>query len=416
MPAPSPRLRAVDVERFVRQRCFPPAQAGRVGVELEWLTTRQDDPAASADLHALRAALGAARPLPGGSRITFEPGGQLELSSAAGADIGACCTAMEDDLAATAAVAAGVGVELIGLGSDPLRPPRRLVGGPRYRAMERYFEANEGEGATMMCGTSAVQVNLDIGEEDRQLDRWRRAQAVGPVLVASFANSPFSGGVPNGLRSRRAAIWRTIDRSRTAPVDLSGGDPVQAWTGYALRARTMLVRASAQHFVPIVVPLPFSRWMDEGHELGYPTVEDLEYHLSTLFPPVRPRGWLELRMIDALPDPWWRVVVAVATAALDDEGAAEAVTEACAGTEDLWDAAAEDGLGHPLLAAAARACFVAAIEVLAGLGADGATVAATETYFERFVARGRCPADDALDGWHLHGRVLPAPRLEQAWS
>jgi glutamate--cysteine ligase len=409
-------LRAVDVERFVRRRCFPAAQAGRVGVELEWLTTPQGDPAATVDLRTLRAALAAAGPLPGGSRITFEPGGQLELSSDAGADLGACCTTMEADLAVAASVAAKVGTDLVGLGSDPLRPSRRLVGGPRYRAMETFFEADGGEGGAMMCSTSAVQVNLDIGQEARQLERWRRAQDLGPVLAAAFANSPFSGGAPNGLRSRRMAIWRTIDRSRTGPVDLAGGDPVDAWVGYALAARTMLVRASAQHFVPVVVPLPFARWMDQGHELGYPTVDDLEYHLSTLFPPVRPRGWLELRMIDALPDPWWRVAVAVATAVLDDDGAAEAATRACAGTEDLWEAAAEGGLAHPLLAASAKVCFLAALEVLADLGADGATVAATEAFFERFVARDRCPADDAIDGWRHHGRVLPELELEQAWN
>ncbi|MDQ3305454.1 MAG: ergothioneine biosynthesis glutamate--cysteine ligase EgtA [Actinomycetota bacterium] len=416
MPSASRRLSAVDVERFVRRRCFPTVQAGRVGAELEWLTVCSTDPLTTVDHEALRAVVARACPLPGGSRVTFEPGGQLELSSATCSDIGAACTAMEADLGAVNRAATTVGVDLVGLGADPHRSPRRLVDGPRYRAMEAFLRADGGDGVTMMCSTAALQVNLDIGDEGAHLSRWRRAQALGPVLIAAFANAPFSAGRPAGLRSRRAAIWSTIDRSRTGPVDLAGDDAVAAWVGYALAARTMLVRSSAAHFGPVLLPLPFGRWMDQGHELGFPTIDDFEYHLSTLFPPVRPRGWLELRMIDALPDPWWRAAVAVTTALLDHDGAAEAATRACIGTEGLWTTAARVGLSHPVLAMGAHACFVAALEALPALGADGATIAATEAFFERFVARGRCPADELLDGWRSSGRVFPEPLLEQAWS
>jgi glutamate--cysteine ligase len=416
VPSPSRRLSAADVERFVRRRCFPTVQAGRVGAELEWLTISSTDPAATVDHDALRAAVAGAGPLPGGSRVTFEPGGQLELSSATCTDIGAVCTAMEADLGAVSQVATTVGIDLVGLGADPLGLPQRLVDGSRYRAMEAFLRADGGDGVTMMCSTAALQVNLDIGDEGTQLSRWRRAQALSPVLIAAFANAPFSAGSPNGLRSRRAEIWSTIDRSRTGPVDLAGDDPVAAWVGYALAARTMLVRSSASHFEPVLLPLPFGRWMDQGHELGFPTIDDFEYHLSTLFPPVRPRGWLELRMIDALPDPWWRAAVAVTTALLDDDGAADAASQACAGTEDLWATAASDGLSHPVLATSAHACFVTALEALPALGADGATVAVTEAFFERFVARSRCPADELLDGWRSSGRLFPEPLLDQAWS
>ncbi|CAN5700366.1 ergothioneine biosynthesis glutamate--cysteine ligase EgtA [soil metagenome] len=412
VPSPSRRLSEVDVERFVRHQCFAPAQAGRVGAELEWLTVSCADPAAMVDLHALRAATTGTGSLSGGSRLTFEPGGQLELSSAPCSDVGALCAAMEADLGVTAQAAAGVGIELVGFGSDPSRVPRRLVGGPRYQAMEAYLRADGGDGVAMMCSTAALQVNLDIGLEATQLGRWRRAQALGPVLVAAFANSPFTAGTPNGLHSRRASIWSTIDRSRTAPVDLGGGDPVRAWVGYALAARTMFVRASAHHFEPVLPPLPFGQWMDQGHELGYPTIDDFEYHLSTLFPPVRPRGWLELRRVESLPGPWWRAAVAVTTALLDDDDAAEAATRACVGTGELWTDAARNGLSHPVLAASAHACFVAALEALPNLGADGATVASTEEFFERFVARGRCPADDAIDGWRRHGHLEPASQWE----
>jgi hypothetical protein len=88
-------------------------------------------------------------------------------------------------------------------------------------------------------------------------------------------------------------------------------------------------------------------------------------------------------MIDALPDPWWRAAVAVSTALLDDDGATEAATRACARTEDLWAAAAEHGLSHPVLAASAEACFIAALDSLPDLGVDAATMVACEAFFER---------------------------------
>jgi len=146
--------------------------------------------------------------------------------------------------------------------------------------------------------------------------------------------------------------------------------------------------------------------MECGHELGWPTLDDFDYHLTTLFPPVRPRGWLELRMIDSLPDPWWRVAAAVATALLEDAAAGAAAREAVtrAGVADHWRSAARHGLADPALRAAAQAVFPAALSGLGRLGADRATVAAAEAFHDRFVARGRCPADDPA----------PTPEVELA--
>jgi glutamate--cysteine ligase len=204
-----------------------------------------------------------------------------------------------------------------------------------------------------------------------------------------------------------------MDPSRTAPVagHHRRADPVEEWTAYALRARLMLIRACPDWFRPVVAPLPFGVWMARGHELGWPTLDDFAYHLTTLFPPVRPRGWLELRMVDAVPDPWWQVAVAVATTLLDDPAAFEVAERACAPVADRWAEAASAGLGHPGLAAAARQCFEAALDALPRLGADREAVTATEAYLERFVARGRCPADDLLDGWAAGGPAAVAGLL-----
>ncbi len=112
----------------------------------------------------------------------------------------------------------------------------------------------------------------------------------------------------------------------------------------------------------------FGEWLAEGHELGFPTIEDFSYHLTTLFPPVRPKGWLELRMFDALPSPAWEVAVAVTCILLSDHALADDISDAVTGTERLWVDAAQLGLGHPDLARSASRLFALAGEALAAAG------------------------------------------------
>ncbi|HEV2767682.1 MAG TPA: glutamate-cysteine ligase family protein [Acidimicrobiales bacterium] len=417
MPSPRRRLRAADVEHFVREQCFAPAQHGLVGIELEQLTVAAGDPASCPDHTRVRAAAATVSPLAGGSRLTFEPGGQVELSSAPLAGIAAACAALSADLATVSGAVEGAGVRLLGTGLDPWRDRRRVVDDPRYRAMEAYFGAHGDDGVRMMCSTAALQVNVDIGEASAQARRWRLSHALGPTLVATFANSPLSRGTTTGRRSERAAICAALDPSRSGPAETCTADPAGAWLEYALAAQVMLIRTSPERFHPMETPLPFARWMEEGHELGFPVLDDFEYHLGTLFPPVRPRGWLELRMIDSLPDPWWRAASAVVTALFDDEEAADEAARATAATTGMWADAARHGLSHPGLALAATTCFRVALDALPRLGADEATISAVVAFFDRFVARGRCPADDVLDACRRHGRLLPDPLpLESSWT
>jgi glutamate--cysteine ligase len=138
--------------------------------------------------------------------------------------------------------------------------------------------------------------------------------------------------------------------------------------------------------------MSFREWLATGR----PDREDLAYHLTTLFPPVRPQGWLELRMIDAVPLRYWPVPVAVVAALIDDPLAADAAAEAAEPVADRWRQAARDGLTDPMLWRAARRCFDAARDALPRLGA-GALVPLVEDYAARYVERGRCPADMPAD-------------------
>lgn len=405
MPAAQPSLTVSEARRAVDEASFTPGGTGRVGIECEFLVYSVADPAAAPDPLVLTDATSGLA-LPGGSALTLEPGGQVELSTPPLPTVGAACTAAARDLAVLEHALARHGLVPAGVGLDPLRPPRRLVHAPRYDAMETFFDADGPAGRTMMCSTASVQVNLDFGPSADVERRWRLAHAIGPVLAAAFANSAIADGRPTGMRSTRLATWWSIDPTRTAPVAPPAGR--DAWAAYALQARVMLLRSDEHRYLPIRRQMSFLRWLTEGHELGLPTPDDLAYHLTTLFPPVRPRGWLELRFIDALPTPWWRVAAAVTTALLDDDDAAAEADAATADTAGMWRAAGDHALSHPLLAAAGSRCFHAALDALPRIGADPETVVATERYVDLYVDRSRCPADDQLDAWRRDGAAATA--------
>jgi len=407
---PSPRRHlTVDVlRRHLADRALAPSDRGLVGVEIELLTYPSADPRRRPLAAELRAVAEGLR-LPAGSRITLEPGGQVEISTPPLRGLASALPAAAADLAAVTAALRGAGLDPVARGLDTLRPPERVLDEPRYAAMEAFFDVEGFAGRTMMCSTASIQVNVETGPAADVAARWRLAHDLGPVLVATFAHSPVPGGGGCGPRSARQQVWSVMDPSRTAPVHrpaLSpagrpGRSPGEEWLVYALAARVMMIRVTPDRCVAVNGPLgaepfTFGAWLEQGHELGWPAIDDFDYHLTTLFPPVRPRGWLELRMIDSLPDPWWRVAAAVATVLLEDGDAGAAALEAVtrAGVADHWRSAARHGLAEPALRAAAQAVFPAALAGLARLGADRATVAAAAAFYDRFVARGRCPADD----------------------
>ena len=342
----------------------------------------------------------------------MEPGGQLELSSAPAVTLGELVDETERDLAALRDATAAVGLELCGCGLDPLRSPRRLLDLPRYAAMEKFFDRQGPWGRQMMCGTASVQVCLDSGDDGAgqsgYRSRWQLLHAIGPVLVAAFANSPIRGGKPTGWRSARQQVWSNMDPGRTRPPEpLADGDPRDAWTAYALDASVMCVREAGSADWSAPAGLTFRDWLRGGGSgtLREPTEEDLDYHLSTLFPPVRPRGHMELRMIDAQPGNGWIVPAAVAAVLAGDERAADAAMAAAepvwdrsADTQDPWLRAARGGPADPQIGRASKECFEAANAALGRSGAPAPIRQAVADFTERYVLTGRCPADDQLEG------------------
>lgn len=398
------RLTLDGVAEHVAAHCFREGPTGLVGAELEFLVLDPLRPRRLVPLGLLRDLIEPLGPLPGGSRITFEPGGQVELSSPPLPGPLACTDALRADVGLVGEVLAEAGLALAGLGADPLRPPRRQLSSPRYTAMEAFFEADTGTdarwGRTMMCSTAALQVCLDAGEDaDDVARRWSLVHDLAPVLVAAFANSPLLGGRPTGWRSSRQAAWRGIDASRTrAP---GPGGPLSSYTRYALDARVMLLRDAAGAAHQPRPGLRFREWVADGTGCRpgprHPGEDDLAYHLTTLFPPVRAQGWLELRMIDAQSPSTWPVVVAVVAALVEDTRAADAARAACEPVAARHEEAARDALHDLPLRRAATQCFAAALDALPRLGVGGDLLDRVARYADTQVAAGRCPADDLLD-------------------
>lgn len=408
MVAAEPVLTLADARRIVAEHGFKPAtptaSRPRLGVEIEWHPVDLEHPGHGVPFDLVEASARAVA-LPHDSRLTFEPGGQVELSSRPfpGFDAGAATLA---DARALIAGLARDGIGLVALGLLPGAARPRALRSPRYDAMEAHFDALGTAGRTMMRQTAAIQVNVDLGDARERPDRWTTAHALGPLLAAAFANSPFVDRAPSGWASNRLAVWLAIERGRTAPVGATG-TAASAWADYSLRAPLMFIRASETEFVPVCTPLTFGRWITDGHDLGWPTPDDLSYHLTTLFPPIRPRGWLELRMVDALPAQWAVVPGYLALALLEHSDAVRRVTPELAPLAGRWEDAARHGLHHPDFARAANVCFDVAIDAMARLDAPADAVDLVDAYRERYVRRSRCPADDLVDAWRATGRLLP---------
>ncbi|WP_369251007.1 ergothioneine biosynthesis glutamate--cysteine ligase EgtA [Streptomyces sp. R41] len=401
-----------EVEALVRGICFKTGPPRYLGVEVEWLVHELRLPQLPVPPARLEAAYAALRALPLRSALTVEPGGQLELSSAPAASLMECIRSVSADLDAVRATLRESGLGLSGYGHDPWNPPSRFLHEPRYDAMERYLDRAGPEGRAMMCSSASVQVCLDAGyEEPGPLGhgrRWWLAHQLGAVLVAAFAHSPLAQGRHTGWRSTRQSLWAAMDPGRSSAPPL-GAEPRAAWARRVLDAPVMCVRAPDGSPWGVPEGMTFREWTRSGTP---PDRADLDYHLTTLFPPVRPRGHLELRMIDAQPgDDGWIVPLAVTAALFDDAEAAEIAYRTVkplaeradslpAPCNPLWQEAARNGLADPELREAAVTCFAAAAEALPRLGATTAVLDAVAEFTDRYVARGRCPADDLLSQLH----------------
>jgi glutamate--cysteine ligase len=394
---PRPLTGSVDAASYIADASLIDGPSGRVGLEIEAHCFDVADPRRRPTWAEITAVIDALPPLPGGSAVTVEPGGAVELSGPPTDGPLPAITAMAADRAVLRTAFRDAGLGLVLLGADPLRPQQRVNPGARYQAMEQFFAASgtADAAAAMMTSTASVQVNLDAGPRAGWPARIRLAHALGPTMIAIAANSPLRGGEFTGWVSSRQQVWGQLDSARCGPIlGASGADPATDWARYALKAPVMMMLTPPENTAAAVLDwVPFADWADGTVRLGdrLPTTADLDYHLTTLFPPVRPRGWLEIRYLDSVPDALWPALVFTLTTLLDDPASAELAAQAVEPVASAWDIAAQAGLADRHLYAAATACVGLAAVVTPPELADSMALLVD------MVSRARSPGDDFSD-------------------
>ncbi|MEV6170135.1 glutamate-cysteine ligase family protein [Streptomyces sp. NPDC051954] len=379
-------------------------------MELEWFLQPVDDPARRPRPEELTEVdRVAGRTLPDGGQVSWEPGGQLELSGLPYSSLQGCVDSVAADLAVLRCRAREAGMRLVGAGLDH-RPPRFSVALPRYQALKRYYAHLGSAGDTLLCNTASVQVNVDAGDGSDgwrgRSRRWLIANSLGPLLMAMFANSPVLEA--HGPREVAALSGRQLlrfhtDRFRSGPLP-SGSDPRSVWTRYALDAQVVAIQRTdfdpaddrTAVWEPAPAGLSLRRWL-RGNGPRAVGVDDVFHHLKSLVPPVRACGHLELRMLDAQSGDDWVVPVAVVAALMDDEATSDAVasligTAASAPTRQDWIDAARHGLTDPDLDALARTVVRLALAGLWRLGVAPEVFGAVERFAAHYTLRGLSPA------------------------
>lgn len=370
----------------------------------------------------------------GQGAISLEPGGQFELSGAPLESIHQTCREGNAHLAQVREIAEPLGIRFLGLGGSPKWTLAETPKMPksRYEIMTRYMPKVGTKGLDMMYRTCTIQVNLDFESEADMRRKMQVSLKLQPLATALFANSPFTEGRPNGLQSWRGDIWRDTDNQRSGLLDFCFS-PEFGFADYVEWALDVpmyfVIRDGRYHDMTHIT---FRQFMDGAARNqvpdGLPTMGDWANHLSTLFPDVRLKRFLEMRGADG--GPWRRICALPAfwvgllydAAALD---AAEALTRDWSYEEvrAMRDAVPEMGIGAPFRTTTLREV---AREVLAlsrmglknrnKLNRDGFDETSFLSTLDEVVARGTTSAEEMLAAYHTRwGDSIEPVFLEYAY-
>lgn len=242
-----------------------------------------------------------------GASVSLEPGGQFELSGAPLEHIHETCNEVGQHLKEVREIAEPLGIGFIGLGASPIwsMDETPIMPKGRYKIMRAYMEKVGRLGRQMMFRTCTVQSNLDFGSEADMVKKFRVSLALQPLGTALFANSPFLEGRPNGFLSYRSQIWTDTDPDRTGmlPFVFEDGFGFERYVDYALDVPMYFVRRGGTYLD--ASGLSFRDFMDGKLPIlpgEKPAIDDFEDHLSTIFPEVRLKRFLEMRGSDS--GPW----------------------------------------------------------------------------------------------------------------
>ncbi|MDQ8027430.1 MAG: glutamate--cysteine ligase [Brevundimonas sp.] len=242
--------------------------------------------------------------------ISLEPGGQFELSGAPLKDVHDICNETGQHLLEVKQVADQLNLGFLGTGFDPMwaRADVPVMPKGRYGIMRSYMPKKGSLGLDMMLRTCTIQSNLDFESEADMVAKFRTSLALQPIATALFANSPFTEGKPNGFLTARANVWTDTDPDRTGMLDFvfQDGFGFERYADYALDVPMYFAKRGG-HYIDLS-GRSFRQFMDGGlddlpGELA--TLKDWNDHLTTLFPEVRLKAYLEMRGADG--GPWSRI-------------------------------------------------------------------------------------------------------------
>lgn len=302
---------------------------------------------------------------PDGSSITLEPAGQLELSGAQLSTLHQTCCEVEGHLREVRSVADELELGFLGMGFQPKWRREDMPWMPkgRYKLMREYMPKRGKLGLDMMTRTCTVQVNLDIASEADMVRKFRVSLALQPIATALFADSPFTEGKPNGFQSFRSNVWTDTDPDRTGLIDFvfEDGFGFERYTDYMLDVPMYFVYRNGQYLDATGQSFrDFLAGRLPALPGEYPTLSDWADHLTTAFPEVRLKRYLEMRGADG--GPWNRICALPAfwVGLLYDSASLDAAWELCKDwtlTERnaLRDQVPRLGLRTPLRGGTARA-------------------------------------------------------------
>ncbi len=263
-----------------------------------------------------------------GGTVTLEPGGQLEYSSAPRYTLGEALADNDRHLDQLLTIAEAHELLPLGLGFRPFGARDDVPWMPkgRYAVMRNYLPTRGQRGLDMMKRTTTVQANFDWTSEDDAMEALRVAFGIGPLVTALFAASPLADGRPTGMQSTRAATWLDTDPDRCGllPFAFDEGAGFADYVQWALDVPMFFLKRS-DGYHPL--HLPFGRFWAEGWQGHKASIDDWELHLSTLFPNVRLRSYLEVRHADASTRELARALPALWLGVLYDETARRAAWE-----------------------------------------------------------------------------------------
>ncbi len=342
-----------------------------------------------------------------GSNITLEPGGQLELSGAPRPGLAGVREELSAYTAQLRRITEDLSIDFIGIGMHPVSRAEEIpfVNKCRYAIMSPYLQEKGRLAHTMMKETATVQVNLDYTSEEDAMEKFRTAMGITSIVSALYANSPLSGGRPNGFLTMREHVWMHTDPDRCGllPFAFQEDASFEDYLHYSLRVPMMFIIRDGE-WIPMQ-GIPFGEYLEKGYAGFHATREDWELHQSTLFPEVRLKQYLEIRGVDGQA-PWMVMTVpAFWTGILYDEGARRAAWElvrkwSFSERQELHEAVCRRGLhaeirGVSLLDLARELVRIAR----EGLTRRGEAVELLAPLERLILNEGKCPAEILLENW-----------------